>query len=146
MPSNWVSTARNYVQVGESHVTDSKLCIFHQYFFVQYRRRGSLDEFPSGEQPEREIYSEQRFGEYSSVSKIGILRIEKVHRSDDGLYECIARNTGGTASAVGHIVVEYPPTIENTKSLPLVYTWNQQTANLSCSAEGKSEEESEHLK
>lgn len=66
----------------------------------------------------------------------GVLRFTKLRRSDDGLYECIARNKGDSAYKVGHIAVEYAPTFEHMQALPPVYTWNEQRANLSCLAEG----------
>lgn len=111
---------------------------------VQCRRWGSADEFPLGKQPGRDIYLEYSSDKYMGESR-AVLRITKLRRSDDGLYECIARNTGEPVHRVGHVAVEYAPTFNHMKSLP-IYTWNEQTANLSCWAEGKYEEERENLK
>lgn len=100
--------------------------------FLYNRRWGSTDEFQPGKQPESDIYLEQS-GEIGESK--GVLRFKKLRRFDDGLYECIARNAAGTAIEVGHIAVEYAPTFEYMESLPPVYTWNEQRANLSCLAE-----------
>lgn len=96
---------------------------------------GSKNEFKFGKQPERDIYLEYSSDEYLGESK-GVLRFTTLRRSDDGLYECVARNTGEAVSSVGHITVEYAPTFEHMQSLPPVYTWNEQAVNLSCLAEG----------
>lgn len=99
------------------------------------RRWGSTDEFQPGPQSQGDIYLEQSGDEYKGESK-GVLRFSKLRRFDDGLYECIARNKGDSAYKVGHIAVEYAPSFEHMESLPPVYTWNEQKANLSCLAEG----------
>lgn len=102
-----------------------------------YRRWGTTDEFIPGAQygPQSYIYLEQRGDEYKGEST-GVLRFEKLRRSDDGLYECIARNKGDSAYKVGHITTEYAPSFEHMLALPPVYTWNEQRANLSCLAQG----------
>lgn len=81
------------------------------------------------------IYLEQQFNEQLGEST-GVLRFEKLRRSDDGLYECVARNKGDSAYKVGHITVEYAPNFDHMKALPPVYTWAEQKANLSCLAQG----------
>lgn len=58
-------------------------------------------------------------------------------KSDDGLYECVARNKGETAYKVGHITVQYKPSFEHMKGLPPVYSWEERRANLSCLAQSK---------
>lgn len=78
---------------------------------------------------------EQQFNEQLGEST-GVLRFEKLRRSDDGLYECVARNKGDSAHKVGHITVEYAPNFDHMKSLPPIYTWAEQKANLSCLAQG----------
>lgn len=100
------------------------------------RRWGSQDEFIPGLQDgEQPIYLEQQSDEYRGEST-GTLRYEKLQRSDDGLYECVARNKGDSAHKVGHITVEYAPNFDHMKALPPVYTWAEQKANLSCLAQG----------
>ncbi|XP_031621318.1 fasciclin-2 isoform X3 [Contarinia nasturtii] len=104
---------------------------------ITFRRWGSTDEFSPGQQqsPLDYISLEQRGDDYKGEST-GVLRFDKLRRSDDGLYECIARNKGDSAYKNGHITVEYAPTFEHMSALPPVYTWNEQRANLSCLAQG----------
>ncbi|CAG2061433.1 unnamed protein product [Timema podura] len=85
---------------------------------------------------------------------IGILRIAGVLRSDDGLYECIATNKGGTYFKNGHLTVQFPPSFANTPTyfknghltvqfppsfantpVKEVWSWNKNPANLTCFAE-----------
>lgn len=81
------------------------------------------------------IYLEQQQNAFKGETT-GVLRFERLQRSDDGLYECIARNKGDSAYKNGHITVEYAPSFEHMQTLPPVYTWNEQRANLSCLAQG----------
>lgn len=81
---------------------------------------------------------EQTFDEFKGEST-GVLRFEKLQRTDDGLYECIASNKGDTAYKVGHITVEYAPSLAHMEGLPATFTWAEQRANLSCLAEGMNE-------
>lgn len=105
---------------------------------ITFRRWGSTDEFVPGSQDgdQSYIYLEQRGDEFRGES-VGVLRFEKLQKTDDGLYECVARNKGDAAYKVGHITVEYAPSFEHMKALPPVYTWAEQRANLSCLAQGK---------
>ena len=59
------------------------------------------------------------------------LYIEDVKRSDDGLYECQAVNTGGQYFQSGHIAVEFPPTFED-QVITKEWSWDQRSVNLSC--------------
>lgn len=103
---------------------------------ITFRRWGSQEELVNGAQPEDDrIVLEQRFDE-SLGEAAGTLRISKLMRSDDGLYECVARNRGEQAFKVGHITVEYKPTFEHMKNLPPVFSWEERRANLSCLAQG----------
>lgn len=101
------------------------------------RRFGTQDEFIPGSQygEQSYIYLEQRGDDYRGEST-GVLRFEKIRRTDDGLYECVARNKGDSAYKVGHITVEYAPNFDHMRGLPPVYTWAEQRANLSCLAQG----------
>lgn len=139
LPCHRTTTTRNYIQVGSTihvqtcfSINDSKLT---KNFCHTNRRWGTTEEFQPGPQQQSDIYLEQSGDDYLGESK-GVLRFSKLRRSDDGLYECIARNKGDSAYKVGHIAVEYAPTFEHMESLPPVYTWNEQRANLSCLAEG----------
>lgn len=106
-------------------------------FSLWISRWGTTDEFIPGAQygPQSYIYLEQRGDIYKGEST-AVLRFEKLKRSDDGLYECIARNKGDSAYKVGHITTEYAPSFEHMLALPPIYTWNEQRANLSCLAQG----------
>ena len=59
------------------------------------------------------------------------LYIEDVKRTDDGLYECQAVNTGGQFFQSGHIGVEFPPTFED-QVITKEWSWDQRSVNLSC--------------
>lgn len=106
---------------------------------ITFRRWGSTDEFELGSQggEQNYIYLERHPDEERGES-VGILRFEKIQKSDDGLYECVARNKGDAAYKVGHITVEYGPSFKHMEALPPVYTWAEQRANLSCLAQGMS--------
>lgn len=104
---------------------------------ITFRRWGSTEEFTNGPQPyDDRIQLEQSFDNERGNSS-GTLRIMKMQKSDDGLYECVARNRGEQAYKVGHITVEYKPSFEHMKGLPPVYSWEERVANLSCLAQGK---------
>lgn len=103
---------------------------------ITFRRWGSREELTNGAQPSDDrVILEQKFDE-SLGEAVGTLRITKLMRSDDGLYECVARNRGEQAFRVGHITVEYKPSFEHMKALPPVFTWDERRANLSCLAQG----------
>jgi neurocan core protein len=105
---------------------------------VTFKRYGFESPFTIGLQPNDdrivlENISEERDG---VLHVTAILRISKLARTDDGLYECIASNRGDTAYKMGHIAVEYAPNFDYMKTLPPVYSWDERKANLSCLAEG----------
>lgn len=103
---------------------------------ITFRRWGSKEEFRVGQQENDDrIILEQNIDEDLGESS-GILLISRVLRSDDGLYQCVARNKGDAAFEVGHITVEYPPNFDHMKNLPPVYSWEERRANLSCMAMG----------
>ncbi|XP_059622214.1 fasciclin-2 isoform X3 [Phlebotomus argentipes] len=103
---------------------------------ITFRRWGSKEELVPGPQPNDDrIVLEQSFDDERGESS-GTMRILDVNRTDDGLYECVARNKGESAFKVGHIAVEYPPTFDYMKTLPPVFSWEERPVNLSCLAEG----------
>ena len=55
------------------------------------------------------------------------------YRSDDGLYECAATNSGGKYFQSGHITVEFGPTFEE-QVYDREWSWKQIPVNLSCIA------------
>lgn len=104
---------------------------------VTFRRWGTQEEFRVGQQENDDrIILEQNIDEELGESS-GILLISKTLRSDDGLYQCVARNKAPDAAfEVGHIAVEYPPNFDHMRDLPPVYSWEEKPANLSCMAFG----------
>ena len=105
---------------------------------VTFKRYGFEEPFTIGLQVNDdrivlENISEEKDG---VIHTTAILRISKLARTDDGLYECIASNRGDTAYKMGHITVEYPPNFDYMKTLSPVYSWEERRANLSCLAEG----------
>ncbi|KAL0114096.1 hypothetical protein PUN28_011428 [Cardiocondyla obscurior] len=66
---------------------------------------------------------------------IGTLSIMDTLTDNDGLYECIAKNTGGTAYKNGHLTVEFPPSFRNMPNVTM-WSWEQKEVNLTCIAEG----------
>lgn len=102
---------------------------------VLFRKLNLPDFFQIGEQPDnKRIILEQNVNEEKGET-YGVLIIEKLNRTDDGLYECMAENKAGKAYTNGHITVEFPPTFEKVKNYPPVWTWNNRPANLTCIAE-----------
>lgn len=65
---------------------------------------------------------------------VGRLTISKSLRSDDGLYECIAKNAGGEARLNGHLTVEFPPSFALMPNISK-WSWEQKPVNISCIAE-----------
>lgn len=103
---------------------------------ITFRRWGSIEELTVGQQPNDDrIILEQNIDEELGEST-GTLMISKTLRSDDGLYQCVARNKGDAAFEVGHITVEYKPNFDHMRDLPPVYSWEERPANLSCLAMG----------
>jgi neural cell adhesion molecule len=103
---------------------------------ITFRRWGSKNEFRVGQQEiDDRIILEQDVDNERGESSASLI-ISKTLRSDDGLYQCVARNEGDTAFEVGHIAIEYPPNFDHMKELPPTYSWEQRVANLSCMAMG----------
>ncbi|KAJ9592055.1 hypothetical protein L9F63_001394, partial [Diploptera punctata] len=70
----------------------------------------------------------------SKEETIGSLIISSILRTDDGLYECIASNMGGTATKMGHLTVEFAPSFANTP-MHEAWSWHDNPVNLTCLAE-----------
>jgi neural cell adhesion molecule len=101
---------------------------------ITFRRWGSTEEFTQGTQENDDRIRLDQKMDYVEGETFGVLQITNTLRSDDGLYQCIARNEGDAAFKTGHITVEYAPSFEHMKNLPPVYSWEQRPANLSCLA------------
>lgn len=104
---------------------------------ITFRRWGSTEEYALSYQKDDERVELIQTGDFDRGESSGTLTIQKLLRSDDGLYECVARNEGDSAFKVGHITVEYPPNFDRMKNLPPVFSWEERIANVSCLAEGK---------
>ncbi|XP_019696798.1 fasciclin-2 isoform X2 [Harpegnathos saltator] len=65
---------------------------------------------------------------------VGNLTIMNALTSDDGLYECVAKNRGGYAHRNGHLTVEYPPSFRSMSNVT-VWSWDKRPVNLTCIAE-----------
>ncbi|KAK8376758.1 hypothetical protein O3P69_009997 [Scylla paramamosain] len=65
--------------------------------------------------------------------EVGILEIEGVSRSDDGLYTCTAVSEGGVTQRWGHITVEFSPTFEE-QGTTVQWSWEKAPVNLTCLA------------
>ncbi|KAL9884766.1 fasciclin-2 isoform X3 [Glossina fuscipes] len=103
---------------------------------ITFRHWGTEDEFAAGVQVDDDrIVLEQHFDEDRGESS-GTLRISRSMRSDDGLYQCLARNKGDTDYKTGHITIEFPPDFTHMKDLPPIFSWDERKANLSCLAMG----------
>lgn len=102
---------------------------------ITFRKLSRQEPYRVGSQlTDRRITLEERRDKEKGES-FGTLFIENLNRTDDGLYECIAKNDIGVAFANGHITVEFPPSFDLIKDYPPVYTWADRPANLTCIAE-----------
>nr|CAD7605377.1 unnamed protein product [Timema genevievae] len=102
--------------------------------FVTFRKLTSPNRYVLGAQPMDDRIDLVNKYDTERQETIGILRIAGVLRSDDGLYECIATNKGGTYFKNGHLTVQFPPSFANTP-VKEVWSWNKNPANLTCFAE-----------
>ncbi|KAH8420233.1 hypothetical protein KR009_007698 [Drosophila setifemur] len=103
---------------------------------ITFRRWGTQEEYSKGIQVDDERIVLERYFDEDRGESTGTLRIANARRSDDGLYQCIARNKGADAYKTGHITVEFAPDFSQMKDLPPVFSWEQRKANLSCLAMG----------
>nr|XP_041630778.1 fasciclin-2 isoform X7 [Drosophila kikkawai] len=103
---------------------------------ITFRRWGTQEEYSNGNQVDDNRITLERYFDEERGESTGTLRINNAQRSDDGLYQCIARNKGSDAYKTGHITVEFAPDFSHMKDLPPVFSWEQRKANLSCLAMG----------
>ncbi|GAB6027382.1 3-oxoacyl-[acyl-carrier-protein] synthase [Chamberlinius hualienensis] len=66
----------------------------------------------------------------SDAVQLYTLEINNVERKDDGEYQCIAKNTGGSVKATSHLQVEYVPVFINKTNE--VLSWINNPVNLTC--------------
>ncbi|XP_011882613.1 PREDICTED: fasciclin-2 isoform X3 [Vollenhovia emeryi] len=69
-----------------------------------------------------------------SGETVATMSITNALTDNDGLYECVAKNTGGVAYKNGHLTVEYPPSFRNMPNTT-VWSWEEKPVNLTCIAE-----------
>lgn len=99
---------------------------------VVFRKLSDREPFEVGQQNfDKRIVLEQQFFEEKGETWATLI-ISNLNRSDDGLYECIAKNKAGEAYKNGHITVEFPPTFERTRDLPPFFSWEGRPGNISC--------------
>ncbi|XP_034139631.1 fasciclin-2 isoform X3 [Drosophila guanche] len=103
---------------------------------ITFRRWGTQEEYSPGVQVDDVRIVLERYFDEDRGESSGTLRIANAERTDDGLYQCIAKNKGAEAFKTGHITVEFGPDFSQMKELPPVFTWDQRKANLSCLAMG----------
>ncbi|XP_067012050.1 fasciclin-2 isoform X2 [Anabrus simplex] len=101
---------------------------------VTFRKLSNEKPYIIGSQPGEDRITMDNQPDEENDAMVGLLIIDKVIRSDDGLYECIATNKGGTARANGHITVEFKPSFANTP-ISEAWTWNHHPINITCLAE-----------
>jgi len=101
---------------------------------VTFRKLTSPERFKIGTQTgdDRIVVENTRDNERSEM--IGTLSIANIHRTDDGLYECIATNEGGVAFRNGHLTVEFKPSFANTP-MQEAWSWQNKPINITCLAE-----------
>lgn len=99
---------------------------------VLFHKLSTREPFKPGSQlDDKRITMEQQYFPEKGEA-FGTLVLYNLSRTDDGLYECIAKNKAGTAYKNGHITIEFPPTFERTKDLPPVWSWEGKPGNLTC--------------
>ncbi|XP_059352616.1 fasciclin-2-like isoform X2 [Daphnia carinata] len=99
---------------------------------VTFLKEGTLIPYTLGVQnsDDRIIVDTSREGEYAQARLV----IRDLMRSDDGLYACIAKNSGGNYTKNGHITVEFPPSFALTP-MREAWSWDNHLVNLTCRAE-----------
>lgn len=101
---------------------------------VTFRKFTADKQYVMGTQPQDDRIEMKNKVDDVSGETIGTLLIEKTLTRDDGLYECVAKNTGGVAYKNGHVTVEFPPTFRNMQNKTFL-SWEQRPVNLTCIAE-----------
>lgn len=101
---------------------------------VSFRKLTAEKQYVTGSQPNDDRIVMISKPDEVAGETIGTLTFGSAMTSDDGLYECIAKNSGGVAYRNGHLTVEYPPSF---RSMPndTVWSWDKRPVNLTCIAE-----------
>ncbi|XP_053981224.1 fasciclin-2 isoform X2 [Hylaeus volcanicus] len=101
---------------------------------VMFRKHTSDKPYAMGLQPDDDRITVTNVADDMTGETVGMLTIQETLRSNDGLYECIAENTGGEARRNGHLTVEFPPSFASMSNMT-VWSWEQRQVNISCTAE-----------
>lgn len=102
---------------------------------VSFRKLSNKVPFLLGVQASHPGIVLENFPNEEKGETTGILNFDRLYRSDDGLYDCIAENKVDAAHKNGHIAVQFPPTFEKTENYPPVWSWGTHPGNLTCIAE-----------
>lgn len=101
---------------------------------VSFRKHTIEKPYLMGPQPNDDRIMVSNSPDKVTGETIGTLMFSKVLRTDDGLYECIAKNPGGAVYRNGHITVEYAPSFRLMPNVT-VWSWDKRPVNLTCIAE-----------
>ncbi|XP_051157515.1 fasciclin-2 isoform X2 [Leptopilina boulardi] len=100
---------------------------------IVFRKHTSDKRFELGAQRDMDRIKLENRKDDRNGETVGVLIIDNVIRSDDGLYECIGINKGGESIKNGHLTVEFPPTFEVMDNRT-IFAWNNHPGNLTCIA------------
>ncbi|XP_012538575.1 fasciclin-2 isoform X2 [Monomorium pharaonis] len=101
---------------------------------VTFRKLTVDKPYMMGTQPQDDRIVVKNEVDEGNGETVGILSIMKALTDNDGLYECIAKNTGGVAFKNGHLTVEFPPSFRSMPNVT-VFSWESRPVNLTCIAE-----------
>ncbi|XP_011165129.3 fasciclin-2 isoform X2 [Solenopsis invicta] len=101
---------------------------------VTFRKFTADKPYMMGTQPQDDRIIVKNDVDDGSGETVGTLSIMKALTDNDGLYECVAKNTGGVAYKNGHLTVEFPPSFRSMSNMTF-WSWEQRPVNLTCIAE-----------
>ncbi|XP_011692317.1 PREDICTED: fasciclin-2 isoform X2 [Wasmannia auropunctata] len=101
---------------------------------VTFRKFTHDKPYVMGAQPQDDRIVVRNDADDVSGETVGTLSIHDALTDNDGLYECVTKNTGGVAYKNGHLTVEFPPSFRHMKN-ETEWSWEQRPVNLTCIAE-----------
>lgn len=101
---------------------------------VSFRKLTAEKLYMIGVQPDDDRIVVSNKPDEVSGETLGVLTIHDALTSNDGLYECVAKNAGGVTYKNGHLTVEFPPSFRSMPNIT-VWSWEQRPVNLTCIAE-----------
>lgn len=102
---------------------------------VTFRKFTADKPYMTGIQPQDDRIIVKNKVDDVSGETVGTLSIIDALTDNDGLYECVAKNTGGVAYKNGHLTVEFPPSFRSMPNESTIWSWEQRPVNLTCIAE-----------